>query len=259
MPSPFELFTLALSERVQRIWSVRLGLEVNAAPCEPVRRLAVEVMVGLPATCFSGTYALGATKGLVVADIPLLLSAVDRLLGGKGEAVRERPRPLTTVELSLSLRMFTDLSGSLEDLWRAFVPSMEGVKLEGPESLLRKVWNPGDSIVETSFLTTLGKGSGHLRFLWPGSLVSQAFGELELEHVEASQWSPRPWAARALEPAHVTRNYSPMSFHTPAPSQAQSPLLPPSPAAESFESPRAAKPRIAFDDFDALIESFKQN
>lgn len=246
MPTPFELFTLALSERVSRLWSVRLGLEVSATPCEPVRRLAVEVMVGLPATCFSGTYSLGAFKGLVAADIPLLLTAVDRLLGGKGDVVEERPRPLTTLELSLALKLFTDLQGALEDLWKAFVPSVENVRLEGPESLLRKVWNPGDTIVETSFHTTLGKGSGSLRFLWPGALVSQAFGDLELEHVEASQWIPRPWAPRIIEPTALARRQ-------PAPQVLQGPQF-----AQPATDKAPAKPRIAFDDFDALIASFRQ-
>ncbi|MGE4158199.1 MAG: hypothetical protein AB7F75_03795 [Planctomycetota bacterium] len=246
MPTPFELFTLALSERVSRLWSVRLGLEVIATPCLPVRRLAVEVMVGLPATCFSGTYSLGACKGLVAADIPLLLTAVDRLLGGKGDVVEERPRPLTTLELSLALKLFTDLQGALEDLWRAFVPTVENVRLEGPESLLRKVWNPGDSIVETSFHTRLGGGSGSLRFLWPGTLVSQAFGDLELEHVEASQWSPRPWAPRLPEPVTLAPRTAP-----------QTAVQPPIVSSEIGGNP-PAKPRIAFDDFDALIASFRQ-
>lgn len=62
-----------------------------------------------------------ATRGLVALDIPLAFSIIERLLGGRGQAL-ERTRPLTDIEKAVVAGPLHTITERLASAWQRFAP-----------------------------------------------------------------------------------------------------------------------------------------
>ena len=242
---------VALAERLNRLWGRSLDLDVRFKPCQPLERFGVEVMVGLPPAIAWQEIFIDDTKALAVMDMELLLGAIDRQLGGKGVPEELPKRPPTMLEEAIGRKLIEKILPGITDVWRGFILELQDVTTEVHDGQFRSPWEPTQKVIETTFLGGWVGCEGAIRFLWPKELIEKALGGMDVKKVDVDDWRPQPWeVTETVRSPQI--HFGQVSKYTSS-SEAQMP-------AQEVEAPTQKKivkekKKIAFDDFDAMIDA----
>lgn len=101
--------------------TVAAPVEVSLVAVEAVTFGAFNGALPTPACIQAFRADPGGHRGLLCLDAPLAFAVIERLLGGKGQAL-EQPRPLTAIEQAVVLGPLERLLERLAEVWRGVAP-----------------------------------------------------------------------------------------------------------------------------------------
>ncbi|MFW6162400.1 MAG: flagellar motor switch protein FliM [Planctomycetota bacterium] len=101
--------------------AVGAPVEVSLVAVEAVTFGAFNGALSAPACIQTFRADPGGHRGLLCLDAPLAFAVIERLLGGKGQAL-EQPRPLTAIEQAVVAGPLDRLLGRLAEVWRGVAP-----------------------------------------------------------------------------------------------------------------------------------------
>ncbi len=152
-----------------------------------------EFIVSLPNPCGAFSFTVEPTGGKAVLCLApeLMMSIVDRALGGKGQAPEGDMRPLTQIEQGIVNKLVSRLLGDVETAWEPHYPlEVTDVTYEtNPEFV--QVAGPGDPTIITAFEAHSNTANGLVSLCYPLSTLEALLPRLDLQSNQTQREQPR--------------------------------------------------------------------
>ena len=123
------------------------------------------------------------TPILVHLATPVLLSMLDRLMGGEGDPdpALSNDYTLTDLELNMYEDMIRDLISIMGSSWENYVPVSFAYERTQVNPTLVTLLNLDETVVLVDMKLTFGSGEGRMSVVLPGNVLMSIFGEVNRE------------------------------------------------------------------------------
>lgn len=147
--------------------SMRMVIDVDLAFID--QAIYSEFILSLPTPCGGYTFAVdppGSQAVLCLAP-ELIMSIIDRALGGKGQSLSGDMRPLTQIERTIVNKLISRLLADFESAWDAHFPlQVSDVALETNPEFIR-IANSGDPVALVAFEVHSNYANGLIHLCYP--------------------------------------------------------------------------------------------
>lgn len=177
----------SLHEQFSRLFSstfaasMRMVVDVDMAFVD--QPLYGEFILSLPTPCGAFTFTIEPTggKALLCLSPELMLSVVDRALGGKGVGTSGDMRPPTSIERTIINKLVSRLLRDFETAWEPHFPlEVADVTLEtNPEFI--QVANSGDPAIVAAFEANSSTLNGLVHLCYPLSTLEALIPRLQMD------------------------------------------------------------------------------
>lgn len=166
---------------------LRSAVEVNLVSVDQLTY--AEFIMSLPNPTCINILSIASLEGKAILEInpTLVFSIIDRLLGGRGQPIKEN-RELTEIEQKIIERYITLVLEVLKESWQRITPL--DFKLESRETnpQFTQIVAPGETVVLIAFEIKAGQGSGIMSICIPYVILAPLAVKLSAQHwISASQ------------------------------------------------------------------------
>lgn len=128
---------------------------------------------------------------------------IDRLLGGSAQATFVPPRPLTSIEWRLLMRIADRALEHLSEVWRNIVDARFSVVQNESNPQLVHIVAPTEVVVLITFEIRLGQNAGTMSLCIPYNIIDSV-----LSHLTTQSWFYKPKPATETHRKRIVRNLS---------------------------------------------------
>ena len=158
--------------------SMRMVIDVDLAFID--QTLYSEFILSLPTPCGSYTFALDppGTQAVLCLAPELIMSIIDRALGGKGQSLSGDMRPLTQIERTIVNKLVSRLLADFESSWDPHCSlQVSDVALETNPEFIR-IANSGDPVVMAAYEVHSNHANGLVHLCYPLATVDPLIAHL---------------------------------------------------------------------------------